>query len=217
MLVKPFFILIIMKNKFNLSLILSLLSLFGVIVLFILYFTHRPLGREGIPKAAETGGHRIAFFRTDSILHHYDFVKERAEELAQKSRKYGEDLHRRQSEFENEAAYFQESVRKNALSEKSAQEIYQELMQKQQSIIDLKDRYDMELAGEEAQINLILFDSVTNLLKRFNKSYGYDYILGYNKNGNVFYTNDTFDITQMVIKDLNREYRAVKGKTSGSK
>jgi len=205
-----------MKNKFNLSLILSLLSLFGVIVLFILYFTHRPLGREGIPKAAETGGHRIAFFRTDSILHHYDFVKERAEELAQKSRKYGEDLHRRQSEFENEAAYFQESVRKNALSEKSAQEIYQELMQKQQSIIDLKDRY-MELAGEEAQINLILFDSVTNLLKRFNKSYGYDYILGYNKNGNVFYTNDTFDITQMVIKDLNREYRAVKGKTSGSK
>ncbi len=39
----------------------------------------------------------------------------------------------------------------------------------------------------------------------------------YNKNGNVFYTNDTFDITQMVIKDLNREYRAVKGKTSGSK
>jgi len=206
-----------MKNKFNLSLILSLLSLFGVIVLFILYFTHRPLGREGIPKAAETGGHRIAFFRTDSILHHYDFVKERAEELAQKSRKYGEDLHRRQSEFENEAAYFQESVRKNALSEKSAQEIYQELMQKQQSIIDLKDRYDMELAGEEAQINLILFDSVTNLLKRFNKSYGYDYILGYNKNGNVFYTNDTFDITQMVIKDLNRGYRAVKGKTSGSK
>ena len=206
-----------MKNKFNLSLILSLLSLFGVIVLFILYFTHRPLGREGIPNAAETGGHRIAFFRTDSILHHYDFVKERAEELAQKSRKYGEDLHRRQSEFENEAAYFQESVRKNALSEKSAQEIYQELMQKQQSIIDLKDRYDMELAGEEAQINLILFDSVTNLLKRFNKSYGYDYILGYNKNGNVFYTNDTFDITQMVIKDLNREYRAVKGKTSGSK
>ena len=206
-----------MKNKFNLSLILSLLSLFCVIVLFILYFTHRPLGREGIPKAAETGGHRIAFFRTDSILHHYDFVQERAEELAQKSRKYGEDLHRRQSEFENEAAYFQESVRKNALSEKSAQEIYQELMQKQQSIIDLKDRYDMELAGEEAQINLILFDSVTNLLKRFNKSYGYDYILGYNKNGNVFYTNDTFDITQMVIKDLNREYRAVKGKTSGSK
>ena len=206
-----------MKNKFNLSLILSLLSLFGVIVLFILYFTHRPLGREGIPKAAETGGHRIAFFRTDSILHHYDFVKERAEELAQKSRKYGEDLHRRQSEFENEAAYFQESVRKNALSEKSAQEIYQELMQKQQSIIDLKDRHDMELAGEEAQINLILFDSLTNLLKRFNKSYGYDYILGYNKNGNVFYTNDTFDITQMVIKDLNREYRAVKGKTSGSK
>jgi len=90
-------------------------------------------------------------------------------------------------------------------------------MQKQQSIIDLKDRYDKELAGEEAQINLILFDSVTNLLKRFNKSYGYDYILGYNKNGNVFYTNDTFDITQMVIKDLNREYRAVKGKTSGSK
>ncbi|HAL64826.1 MAG: Outer membrane chaperone Skp (OmpH) [Bacteroidetes bacterium 38_7] len=203
-----------MKNKSNLSLILSVISLVGVVILFVLYFMEPSNGKKGVPKAFESEAHRIAFFRTDSILYHYDFVKERADELAQKSRKYGEDLQRRQAEFENEAAYFQESVRKNALSEKSAQEIYQELMQKQQSILDLKDRYDMELANEEAQINFILFDSVSNLLKRYNKNLGYDYILGYNKNGNIFYTNDTFDITPEVIKELNKEYQTMKSKTT---
>ena len=155
---------------------------------------------------AQGSGHSIAFLHTDSILAHYELVKESADKLAEKTRNFDTDITRRQNELEKEAAYFQESMQKNALSEKSAQEIYQKLMEKQQSIMDLKERYHRELANDEYNINQMLVDTVTNFLKRYNRTLGYDYILGYNKTGNIFYTNDTFDITPQLIAELNKSF-----------
>jgi outer membrane protein len=200
------------SNKPNLSLIFSLLSLIGVVILFILYFTSgksSTAAKGDLPEAsiAPLTGNTVAFIHTDSILKNYELVKDFADKLEQKTKKYEETIVNKQSEFEKEAAYFQESVKKNALSEKSANEIYQTLMQKQQAIMEMKDKYQRELADDELQINALLVDTVTNFLKRYNKNLNYDYILGYNKNGNIFLTNDTFNITNRVIFELNKEYK----------
>jgi len=198
-------------NKSNISLIISLLAFVGMLLFWIL----NPTGRHQALKggiADTTAGHRIAYIHTDSILAHYDFVKAKADELAEKAKKFDADITRRQKELDKEAAYFQESVKKNALSEKSAQEIYSQLMQKQQGIMELKDRYQQELAMDEANINAILVDTVTSMLKRFNKELQFDYILGYNKNGNIFYTNPALDITNEVLEILNKEYKAATDK-----
>ena len=125
-----------------------------------------------------------------------------------KTKKFAETIESKQSEFEKEAAYFEESVKRNQLSEKSAKEIYQQLSQKQQSIMEMKDEYQRELANDEYMINSLLVDTVTNFLKRYNKDLKFDYILGYNKNGNIFLTNDTFNITNQVLVELNKEYQA---------
>ena len=72
----------------------------------------------------------------------------------------------------------------------------------------MKDEYQRELANDEYMINSLLVDTVTNFLKRYNKDLKFDYILGYNKNGNIFLTNDTFNITNQVLVELNKEYQA---------
>lgn len=196
-----------MEKKTNISLIISVLSLAGVLALWIFYLTSKPATPKHVsPVFSQGSGHSIAFLHTDSILAHYELVKESADKLAEKTRNFDTDITRRQNELEKEAAYFQESMQKNALSEKSAQEIYQKLMEKQQSIMDLKERYHRELANDEYNINQMLVDTVTNFLKRYNRTLGYDYILGYNKTGNIFYTNDTFDITPQLIAELNKSF-----------
>lgn len=199
-------------NKGNISLILSALAFLGMLLFWILQPAGRHTGLQGM--ADTTTGHRIAYIHTDSILAHYDFVKAKADELAEKAKKFDADITRRQRELDQEVAYFQESVRKNALSEKSAQEIYAQLMQKQQAIMELKDRYQQELAMDEANINNILIDTVTSMLKRFNKDLHFDYIFGYNRNGNIFYTQPSLDITPEVLEILNKEYKAAASKVA---
>jgi len=76
----------------------------------------------------------------------------------------------------------------------------------QQKIIEMQESYSIELAQAEMVVNLVLLDSVTNFLNRFNHEHNFDYILGYNKAGNIFLTNPEYDLTDIVVEGLNTEY-----------
>jgi len=195
-----------------LPMIFSSLALAGVAVLFVMKFTgnNEPI-KTTLPPPS-TSGHTIAYINTDTILARYELVKELEDQLKAKSENMDKQLSGRQKELDNEAEYFQKSINNKSLSEESAQEIYQKLMAKQQSIAEQKESFRQELAYEDVRINTLLIDTVTNFLKRFNKKAGYDYVLGYNKTGNIFLTNDTFDITNVVLAELNHEYRDSKTK-----
>ncbi len=56
-------------------------------------------------------------------------------------------------------------------------------------------------------MNMKLVDSVTTFLKRFNRQYRFDYILGYKTGGEILIANDTLDITRSVMEVLNAEYQ----------
>jgi outer membrane protein len=47
---------------------------------------------------------------------------------------------------------------------------------------------------------------VTAFLKRYNRQYQYDYIMGYKTGGEILVSNDTLDITRSVLDALNKEY-----------
>lgn len=155
------------------------------------------------------GKTRIAFVNSDLLLEKYLLVEKLAKQLEQESRRKDADFSARQQEFESEAAYFQESMAKQSLNEQSAQRIYEQLMAKQQELYQLQEQYTAELAQKEFQINVTLLDSVKNYLDRMNGTEKYDYILNYNAAGSILKANNAFDITELVLEGLNREYNEV--------
>lgn len=189
----------------------NLILVAGVIVLFVLYFMKgnggTGAGMEQALEKANSGNISVAYVNNDSILEHYDLVKKLKGELQTKGDRFSAEVANRQSTFEKDAAYFQEQVQKKTISEQSAQEIYASLMENQQKIYDLRDKYAAELQQSEADMNVALLDSVMNFLDRYNQKYKFDYILGFNKGGNILYANDTLDITNDVIRELNAEYK----------
>lgn len=201
------------KNP-NLSLIFSLISIIGVVILFIIVFTSVEKSgqeaRSAIRPAATSGAHSIVFVNSDKILEKYELVSALSAELENERNQKDADLTGKQHAYEKDAAYFQEQVQKQTISETSAQEIYEKLMIQQQELMNLQDRYAAELSKKEYDMNIILVDSVRNYLGRINEFLGYDYILGYNNSGNIFLAKDTFDITEQVIEGLNKEYRISK-------
>ncbi|MEZ5083872.1 MAG: OmpH family outer membrane protein [Bacteroidales bacterium] len=155
---------------------------------------------------ASTSSGSIAFVNTDKILDEYELVNRLSEQLDNERRKKDNDLTQRQKEYEEEASYFQESVQNQSLSEQSAQRIYEQLMMKQQELMDIQETYTAELAKQEYDINMLLLDSIRNYLQRININNRFDYVLNYNYSGSVLLAKDTFDITIPVISGLNEEY-----------
>lgn len=202
------------QTKVNIALIISIVALLGIAVLFVLSFTDKSKdtttkeNKTEIPAIASTTSGSIAFVDTDKILEEYELVNMLSEQLDKERRKKDSDFSQRQKEYEEEAAYFQESVQNQSLSEQSAQRIYEQLMMKQQELIDIQEAFAAELAKQEFDINMLLLDSIRNYLDRINIDNRFDYVLNYNLSGSVLLAKDTLDITTPVINGLNAEYNA---------
>jgi outer membrane protein len=197
------------SKKLTFGIILNIISLIAIVILFILYFqgqnekkispTYQDIG--------STSGLRIAFVNSDTILAHYNLAIAKGKELETRSNMMENELQSKQQQYEKDVAYFQEQVNSNQLSEKSAQFIYGQLMEEQQKLYELQQQYTNQLADMELSVNLMLLDSVTNFLERYNLRKGYDYILGHNAMSNLLLKNDKYNITKEVIDGMNNEYK----------
>ena len=201
------------KNNNNLviiSLILSVIAFIGLVFLFIMEFTDNdePLEKKNIMAlpVSSPGSNSIVFINSDLILEKYLLVNKLAAQLERDRQKKDADFEARQKVYEQDAQYFQQQVQQQSISEQSAQQIYEQLMIKQQELYELQEQYTAELAQKEYAMNIILLDSVRNYLTRLNNIYNYDYILSYNTAGNIILAKDTFDITLPVLEGLNKEY-----------
>lgn len=199
----------------NTGLLLNLIALAGLAVLYILYFTggdrDTPAKKSSaiMQREAGAGGElQVAFVNTDKILDKYLLVKKLSKELQAEEDKREKQIADRQKAYEKDAAYFQEQVQRNTISESSAQTIYEQLMQEQQGIMDMHDQFNSELAQKEFDMNTVLLDSISNYLERMNSNGEFDYILSSNRGGSILFAKDAFDITQEVIDGLNADYSA---------
>lgn len=198
------------KNLVTISLILSVIAILGLVALFVMEFTDKDEPAEiqselDLP-VSSSGSNSIVFINSDLILEQYALVDKMAAQLEKDSQIKDADFAAKQRAYEQDAQYFQEQVQQQAISEQSAQLIYDQLMAKQQELMQLQEQYSAELAQKEYNMNLVLLDSVRNYVYRLNKKYKYDYILSYNMVGNIILAKDTFDITQPVLEGLNLEY-----------
>ena len=194
---------------FTFSNIVSLIVLAGLIVLYVLFFTAKKSSEPQAQIAFQRSGSgsiTVAFVNIDSLNENYEFVRALKSDLERTGKRLQTEILAEQSNLEKEAADFQRQVTNNTITEERAKMVYEALMQKQQALMDKKDRYTQQVAEQELHLNLQLLDTVTNFLKRYNRSYGFDYILTYKTGGDILIANDTLDITGDVVKLLNKEY-----------
>lgn len=198
------------NKKQNTGLVLTIINTVLILGLAVLYFfvlnPNKNANETTAQKTLPEGKASIAYVNSDSILVHYQLVKSMREELERNTINYENELKNKQSAFEKDAAYFQEQVKKNAISEASAQEIYANLMTEQQKLYELREKYTSDIARKEFDMNQLLLDSLNNFLKRYNQKMNYDYIFSYNRGGSILSANDSLDITDDVIVLLNSEY-----------
>jgi outer membrane protein len=205
------------KNKCNVfhgHLAIELILLIGLAVLYVLFFTSKKNSEPAFSGAAMKAGAksaRVVFVNIDTLNDQYAYVKKLRTDLEATGKKLEAEILSEQASFEKEATAFQKQAAANAIPEDKAKIMYEALMQKQQALVEKKDRYTQQVADKEQAMHATLLDTVTNFLKRYNRTYKFDYILGYAKAGQILLANDTLDITKDVVRALNNEYQE-KGK-----
>jgi outer membrane protein len=193
------------KCRCCLSMILNIISLAGVIVLFVLYF----IGHSGSNPAKKSNNSSlyIGFVNSDTVMQNYSLVKTFKDSLEAKQKKAETDFTAQQNIFEAQVAKYQKDLKANTLSIEQAQSTEKTLSQQQESLLALKDELTQKLSDEELSITTMIQDSIINYLKRYNRTHNYDYILGFSKGSGILIANDSLDLTKEVLEGLNKEYK----------
>jgi len=203
------------KRTFNLNTVLLLIVLAGLIVLYILFFTSRPTGEVEVAEEDTTivspaTGPDIVYVNIDTLNEYYEFVKVLKRNLESTGNRLQREVLNEQDVLEKEAAAFQQKISTNGITEERARVVYEELMMKQQALMEKKERYTQQVAEQEFNMNIQLLDTVNNFLLRFNRQYQYDYILVFRTAGEILVASDSLDITRQVLDQLNKEYASRK-------
>ncbi len=197
----PFFV-------FTINTVLGLVVLAGLVILYIMVLTKKE-NQVQLPTALQNSKGKalsVVYLNLDSLNMKYEFIRNLRKDLELTVNRLQGELKKDEESLQKDGADFQQRVQANAISEEKSKQIYEILMKRQQDLLEKKDRYTQMMTQQQLAMNQVLTDTLTTFLKRFNRVYKFDYIMGYKSDGEILVANDTLDITHTILEAINKEY-----------
>ena len=155
----------------------------------------------------ETVGLKIAYVELDTLMSQYQLYKDYSEVLTRKGNNIQKTLAQKQRALESHAASVQKKYESNEFTTRDEVERAQASIEKEQrDLAELADRLQSEFAIEQNRINDEARDSIQSFLKRYNKSRKYDYVM-IKAGDNLLIANPKYNITNDIVKGLNKSYK----------
>jgi len=184
----------------------------AIIVLFVLHFTEKEPGdmkQESDSSSVMTtpGDISIAFFNMDSVMSQWDLYDEYQQVLGKKQTELESDFAGRTESFYQSVQDAQYKIQKGLVTRTEADQLQQQLQTEQQNLQNLQDQYAGQLQEEGMVKNRKMLDMIETYVAQLSAEQGYDYVYSYSFGGNLIYGAKPFDITPLVVKGLNEEYK----------
>ena len=167
---------------------------------------------KAVAAQEKKGEATIAFVEVDSIMSQYTYWKEVTKLMEQKERNIQSTLAAKQKSLQQAAQNFQQGIRSNKYTQEQAQGIQASLQKQAQDADALQQRLGNEYQQEIAKYNKALTDSIHHFLDAFNKDKKYAMILA-KQGDNILYADKAYDITDQVVKGMNKAYKGMKTET----
>lgn len=197
------------------SLIINVVLIIAVAALYVLHFTGTGTSKTsqsdgGTEISAEIPEGGIVYLNIDSVLNNYDMYADISAELEAKLKTKDAELKSKQRTFEKSVADFQNKISKGLVTRTEAATIEQNLQVEQQTLLQLQQQMQYELAEEEQVSQRKVLNAIMEYLKTLEGEQQYQFVLGNSFGGNILYANSDLNITNAVIEGLNAEYQAIK-------
>ena len=153
----------------------------------------------------EAGPMHIVYVNADTLLEKFTEFKSQQEALAAKEQEIDNKLKTRGRSLEQEFNTAQQKIQQGLLTPNQIAAEEQRLMGKQQKLMEDQEKMTKELMAESEALNTKLEARLKSVLKAVRDANGYDFILSYGPGTGVLMVNDSLDVTEQVLVELNAE------------
>lgn len=180
----------------------------GVMALSLNSCNQKPQQESEKKKTEATeNAQKIGYVEIDTLMSQYNFCKDYTLLMNKKGENIRNTLANKERSLHNQAAELQKKYESNAFTTRDQLERAQmSLAKQQQDLQALNDQLMTEFANEQNKYNNQLRDSIQAFLKEYNKTKKFDIIIS-KAGDNLLYANPKYDITNDVVKGLNKRYK----------
>ncbi|MEA3450271.1 MAG: OmpH family outer membrane protein [Bacteroidota bacterium] len=189
-----------MKNN-KLPLIISLVSLVGVILLFVFHFTGD--NEKNQKQNLEPKNTRIAYVNIDSVVNNYDYYNALSLQLAKKQQDLETQLQSKTLSLQNRAYQLQQKMSQHLITSQDYQKKGQKLSEEQAQLQQWQQQKGLELQEDQMNLTNRVYDSIVNVVNIINKNKDYDIIISNQYQGALLFANPDWNLSSQVIKILN--------------
>jgi outer membrane protein len=196
----------------KIQLIVNAVLILAIAGLYVLFFTGngKATTNNATGIVAEGGtapAGSIVYLQIDSLVNSYDMYHDLRSELEVKVKGMEDDLSKRSKNFERNVNDYKEKIQKGLVTRSQAEQLEQQLGQKQQELATYSERLRSELAEEEAVMLRRIYDAITTYLQSYNIDHDYSLIISTNASTNtIIQGHPSLDITKDVLAGLNASY-----------
>jgi len=197
----------------NLSLVINLILAVAIASLFVIVLSDGKSDDSQVRDRGRvaSGDAKIVYINTDSLLIKYEYARVLSDILIKKEESSRTDLNERVRVFQQDMNEFQRKLQNNGfLSLERAQNEERRLINKEQELQELNEKFMNELMREQDKMNRELRDTITMLLSSYCVKNSYELVLSNTLGDNVLFAEKDLDITDDVVEILNERYKAGK-------
>lgn len=193
-------------NRVVTALSAAVIGILLALAALIIAFSGNKSAGSGPAGPANNGNLNIAWVNTDTIWEQYNFVSDVKAELATFETNLQDHYTASVTAFQNEYNAYIKKASAYQLSLDEQKKTEEKLAQKQQALQELDAQLSQQLLDEKTARNMEVHDSIVNFIARFNKDHKYAFILERSYGGGLLWADSTMEITNEIVKGLNKEY-----------
>ena len=151
--------------------------------------------------------YKIAYVLIDTLTSQYQKCKDLEEEFTKKRANAESTINAKGKNFTAQLQDFNRQYQSIQFTQQQFEAEQARLQKLQQDLQDLEARLSNSLQEEYQKEFQALTDTIQNFTKSYAKEKGYDFILCKSSGiDNVLYANEAYDVTDEVVKALNKRY-----------
>ncbi len=161
-------------------------------------------------KSLSSGGLKVAYINTDTIMAKYQMAIDMEKDLQDYQKRLKNELESKLSKFQSDYENYLKNGANLTLTQQKQTE--QDLTKRQQELPQLEQQMMLNLQERQAADNKKMLDAVYAFIKDYNKKHqNFDIILSKSYIGSpVLYIDEGMDITNEIVEGLNKEYEEYK-------
>ena len=149
---------------------------------------------------------RSAFINNDTLLTYYEYYIDIQEEFDLKKNKAQHQLQNRTSKLEEDIFSAEKRAKAGLMSANEIEQTQEKIAKQQKNLQIYSQTLSEGLAEEEKIQREKLLIKISDFIRTYNKKAKYDLIFNYAQGGTLWHGDKGMDITQEILKELNKIY-----------